>query len=125
MALIVQKYGGSSVADADKIRNVARRIIKTREAGNQVVVVVSAMGDTKALKARFGDRLTFWGGIDTQRVMPFGSTEDVRREVFKRVGDFTEGGGGYVLNPVHNILPEVPPQNVLAMIQAGKDYKLS
>ncbi len=46
MALIVQKYGGSSVADAGKIMNVARRIIKTKEAGNQVVVVVSAMGDT-------------------------------------------------------------------------------
>ena len=46
MALIVQKYGGSSVADAEKIKNVARRIIKTKEAGNQVVVVVSAMGDT-------------------------------------------------------------------------------
>jgi aspartate kinase len=46
MALIVQKYGGSSVADAEKIKNVARRIIKTREADNQVVVVVSAMGDT-------------------------------------------------------------------------------
>jgi aspartate kinase len=46
MALIVQKYGGSSVADAEKIKNVARRIIKTCQAGNQVVVVVSAMGDT-------------------------------------------------------------------------------
>jgi aspartate kinase len=46
MALIVQKYGGSSVADAEKIRNVARRIVKTKEAGHRVVVVVSAMGDT-------------------------------------------------------------------------------
>jgi len=46
MALIVQKYGGSSVADVEKIRNVARRIVKTKEAGNDVVVVVSAMGDT-------------------------------------------------------------------------------
>jgi aspartate kinase len=46
MSLIVQKYGGSSVADAEKIKNVARRIIKTKEAGNRVVVVVSAMGDT-------------------------------------------------------------------------------
>ncbi len=46
MALIVQKYGGSSLADADKIRNVARRIGRTVDAGNQVVVVVSAMGDT-------------------------------------------------------------------------------
>ena len=46
MALIVQKYGGSSVADAEKIKNVARRIIATKEEGNQVVVVVSAMGDS-------------------------------------------------------------------------------
>ncbi len=46
MALIVQKYGGSSVADAKKIKNVARRIVSTKDKGNQVVVVVSAMGDT-------------------------------------------------------------------------------
>lgn len=46
MAIVVQKYGGSSVADADKIREVARRVMKTRELGHSVVVVVSAMGDT-------------------------------------------------------------------------------
>jgi aspartate kinase len=46
MALIVQKYGGSSVADAQKIKNVARRVAKAKDEGNQVVVVVSAMGDT-------------------------------------------------------------------------------
>ncbi len=46
MAIIVQKYGGSSVADAEKIRNVARRIAAASDKGNQVVVVVSAMGDT-------------------------------------------------------------------------------
>ena len=46
MSLIVQKYGGSSVANAESIRRVAKRIVETRQAGNQVVVVVSAMGDT-------------------------------------------------------------------------------
>ena len=46
MALIVQKYGGSSLADADRIQAVARRIARSRDSGNQVVVVVSAMGDT-------------------------------------------------------------------------------
>lgn len=46
MALIVQKYGGSSVGDANKIMHVAKRVIETQKAGNQVVVVVSAMGDT-------------------------------------------------------------------------------
>src|SRR5574340_549709 len=46
MPLIVQKYGGTSVGDAERIRNVAHRIIATRQDGNDVVVVVSAMGDT-------------------------------------------------------------------------------
>jgi aspartate kinase len=46
VALIVQKYGGSSVADAESIKRVAKRIVETRKAGNEVVVVVSAMGDT-------------------------------------------------------------------------------
>ncbi|MBI3318629.1 MAG: aspartate kinase [Candidatus Omnitrophica bacterium] len=46
MALIVQKYGGSSVADPERIRRVAQRVVKTRKAGHQVVVVVSALGDT-------------------------------------------------------------------------------
>ena len=46
MAIVVQKYGGSSVGDAEKIKNVARRIAAAREKGNEVVAVVSAMGDT-------------------------------------------------------------------------------
>ena len=46
MGLIVQKYGGSSVADAESMKRVANRIVATKKAGNQVVVVVSAMGDT-------------------------------------------------------------------------------
>ena len=46
MSIVVQKYGGSSVADADGIKRVARRIVDTHAAGHDVVVVVSAMGDT-------------------------------------------------------------------------------
>jgi aspartate kinase len=46
MALVVQKYGGSSVADAERIKNVASRVVKAKQQGNQIVVVVSAMGDT-------------------------------------------------------------------------------
>ena len=46
MALIVQKFGGSSVANIERIQNVARRVARTVDAGNQVVVVLSAMGDT-------------------------------------------------------------------------------
>ena len=46
MGIVVQKYGGSSVADAEGVKRVARRVVETRKAGNEVVVVVSAMGDT-------------------------------------------------------------------------------
>ena len=46
MSLIVQKFGGSSVADAEGVKRVARRVVDTQKAGNDVVVVVSAMGDT-------------------------------------------------------------------------------
>ncbi len=87
-------------------------------------VQVNAKGmDSKRLKREFGKYITFWGGIDTQRVLPFGSPEEVRREVFQRISDFTQGGGGYVLAAVHNILPEVPPENILAMVEAGKEWR--
>lgn len=58
MALIVQKYGGSSLADADKIRNVASRIARTYDEGNQVVAVVSAMGDTTDDLLALADQVT-------------------------------------------------------------------
>ena len=56
MALVVQKYGGSSVSDVDAMRRVARRIVATREAGNTVVVVVSAMGGHDRRAPRPGRR---------------------------------------------------------------------
>ena len=58
MALVVQKYGGSSVADAEGIKRVAKRIVATKQAGNQVVVVVSAMGDTTDELMEITDRPT-------------------------------------------------------------------
>lgn len=56
MALIVQKFGGSSVADAESIKRVAKRIVETKKAGNDVVVAVSAMGDTTDEPRRPGAR---------------------------------------------------------------------
>lgn len=77
--------------------------------------------EPEKLKKAYGDRITFWGGIDTQHVMPYGTTGDVRREVF-RVLDAMSGNGGYVLAPAHNIQPDVPPENILALFEAGKAY---
>ena len=84
---------------------------------NPVQVSAEGMGDTAALKAQWGAELTFWGGIDTQAVLPRGSTDEVRREVKRRLDDLAPGGG-YVLAPVHDVQPEVPPANLCAMFDA-------
>jgi uroporphyrinogen decarboxylase len=84
-------------------------------------VQVSALGDTAALKARFGGRMAFWGGIDTQHVLPHGTPAEVETEVCRRIGDLAPGGG-YVLAAVHSIQPDVPPENILAMADAAQKY---
>jgi uroporphyrinogen decarboxylase len=54
--------------------------------------------------------------VDTQWVLPFGTTDDVRAEVRRRVADLSQDGG-YILAAVHNIQAEVPPQNIVAMVE--------
>jgi uroporphyrinogen decarboxylase len=74
------------------------------------------------LKKDFGKDLTFWGGgVDTQRVLPRGSVQEVRDEVRRRVEDFAPGGG-FVFNTVHNIQADVPPQNIMAMWEALREF---
>jgi uroporphyrinogen decarboxylase len=86
-------------------------------------VQVSAKGmDTKILKKEFGKYITFWGGgCDTQHVLPYGSTKEVKEEVKKRINDLAPGGG-FVFNAVHNIQDDVPPQNILSMFEALEEY---
>ncbi|MHB1007507.1 MAG: uroporphyrinogen decarboxylase family protein [Chloroflexota bacterium] len=88
---------------------------------NPIQVSCEGMGDTRELKDRYGSRLTFWGGIDTRYVLPRGSQDDVRREVQRRLTDLGSGGG-YVLCQVQNILPEVPPENIVAMFDAAHEF---
>jgi uroporphyrinogen decarboxylase len=87
---------------------------------NPVQVSANKM-ETATLKAVAGDQLAFWGAIDTQYVLPYGSPEDVQHEVIKRIADLGDGGG-YVLSAVHNIQPEVPPENLCAMFEAGLKF---
>ncbi|MBI2939475.1 MAG: hypothetical protein HYY04_03475 [Chloroflexi bacterium] len=87
---------------------------------NPIQVSARGMGDTKKLKREFGDKLAFWGAIDTHQVLPYGKPADVREEVRRRIGDLAPGGG-YVLCSVHNIQPEVPPENVVAMFDAADE----
>jgi uroporphyrinogen decarboxylase len=73
--------------------------------------------DPRRLKADFGDRLSFHGGIDMQHLLPHGSPEQVRAEV-RRYCDALGRGGGYILAPAHLFQPDVPPENILAVYQA-------
>jgi uroporphyrinogen decarboxylase len=78
--------------------------------------------DPERLKREFGGRIAFWGGIDSQRVLPFGTPVDVRAEV-RRMFGIMGAGGGYVLSAVHNIQPDVPPENVVALFDAGRECR--
>ncbi len=78
--------------------------------------------EARGLKSDFGDRVTFWGGgVDTQRTLPFGTPEEVRAEVLERLEVFAPGGG-FVFNTIHNIQPNTPVPNLLAMFDAIREF---
>ncbi len=93
------------------------------DAINPTQVSARGMGDTKRLKAAYGKHMCFWGGVDTHKVLPFGSPEDVAAEVKRRVADLA-AGGGLVLASVHNIQDDVPPANVVAMFDTARACKV-
>jgi len=86
-----------------------------------VQVSAAQMGDTARIKCEFGDELTFWGAVDTQSVMPHGTPQQVKDEVRQRIDDLAPGGG-YVLGTVHNIQGDVPPENIMALVEALDEY---
>ena len=87
---------------------------------NPVQVTAKGM-EPATLKREYGDRLAFWGAIDTQHVLPHGSVEDVQSEVERRIEELGRGGG-YVLGAVHNIQPDVPLGNILTMYRHARAY---
>ena len=80
-------------------------------------IQTSAAGmDPATLKARFGDRLAFWGGVDVQQFLRHATPDEVRqgvRELIRVMGE----GGGYVVAPGHNMQDDVPPQNIVAWVE--------
>jgi uroporphyrinogen decarboxylase len=87
-------------------------------------VQTSARGmDPIRLKREFGKDITFWGGgCDTQRVLPLGTPEEIADHVKERMDIFAPGGG-FVFTQVHNIMPHVPPENIVAMYEAVRKYR--
>lgn len=87
---------------------------------NPVQITAGEMQDVERLKDRFGDRLSFWGGVDTMRVLPGQSEAEVRAEVDRRL-DILGRNGGYVLCPVHNVQPDVSVENLLTLYDQGRN----
>jgi uroporphyrinogen decarboxylase len=78
--------------------------------------------EPERLKREFGREICFWGGgCDTRQVLPHGTPAEVKRHVQERLEIFAPGGG-FVFNTVHNILPDVPPQNIVAMFEAVAEF---
>jgi len=88
---------------------------------NPIQTNAGTMSDLPALKERFGDNIVFCGAIDTDQVLPLGSVEDVRNEV-RRVMQILGPGGGCMIGAVHTVMNDVPPENVLAMVDAVEEF---
>jgi uroporphyrinogen decarboxylase len=73
------------------------------------------------LKKKFGDRMAFWGAVDTQKILPSGSVAEVKNAVEQCIEDMG-ADGGYVLGSVHNLQPDVPVENILAMFEHAREY---
>jgi len=105
--------------------SVERFIPSFIEAGfdilNPVQCSAAGMG-AEHLKSTFGDRIVFWGGgVDTQKVLPFGTPAEVRTQVLERCRVFARGGG-FVFNSIHNVQARTPVENIVAMINAVREF---
>jgi uroporphyrinogen decarboxylase len=88
---------------------------------NPVQTSSGGMADLPEIKKRYGRNIVFCGGIDTHRILPFGSPSAVRDEV-RRVMNSLGPGGGCLIGAVHTVMNDVPPENVLAMVDAVEEF---
>jgi uroporphyrinogen decarboxylase len=77
--------------------------------------------DMEMIKREFGEKLVFHGAMDIQQIMPFSTVEQVREEVKLRIKQLAPGGG-FILAPAHAFQDDTPPENIVAMYRAGKEY---
>jgi uroporphyrinogen decarboxylase len=101
--------------------SIDRVIPRLIDAGVEILHPIQAMGknmDAESLARKYKGKIVFMGGVDTQRILPFGSPDDVRKEVRRLKGLF---GPNYIVSPSHeSILPNVSPENITAMADAAR-----
>ncbi|MGA2478555.1 MAG: uroporphyrinogen decarboxylase family protein [Spirochaetia bacterium] len=90
--------------------------------GLDVIEPVQHVMDLKQLKREFGKHLTFWGGIGTQTVLPFGTPDDVRKETLSVMRTLGKNGG-YIISPDQEVMADVPPANVVAYVETVREYR--
>ena len=88
---------------------------------NPIQTSAGKMSDLASLKKHYGNNIVFCGGIDSHRILPHGSVADVREEV-RRVIQALGPGGGCMIGAVHTVMNDVPPENVLAMVDAVEEF---
>lgn len=85
------------------------------------IQITAAHMDPFEIKKYYGNRMSFWGGVDGQRVLPLGSVEDVREETRKMIYALGQGGG-YLFGSCHNIQNDVSPENIVAMFDEACEF---
>jgi uroporphyrinogen decarboxylase len=91
------------------------------DALNPVQTSLDDFRDTAALKAEFGRKIVFHGAIDVQQMLNRAAPDEVRADVARRIRDLAPGGG-FVLAPCHNIMKDVPPENLVALFEAASEH---
>jgi uroporphyrinogen decarboxylase len=106
---------GSLVSILDDLVEIGIQVINPVQVSARNMVI-------RDLKQRYGRHLSFWGGIDSQSLLPAGSPADVEKAVIETVNILGENGG-YILAAVHNIQPGVPPKNVISMYDTARTVR--
>ena len=118
---LIHSYGKDAwVHSCGNIEPLIGRLI---EMGLDVLNPLQPEGmDIARIKRDYGGKLAFWGGISTQKTLPYGTPDEVRQEA-RAVRDLLSAGGGYILSPAQSIQSDVPLQNMLALLEVAKEGK--
>jgi len=104
--------------------NITKNIPLLIEAGIDILEPVQPCMDIASLKREFGRDLIFWGGIDTQYVLPYGSEQEVREHTRRTIRTLGEGGG-HIIGPSQEIMGDVPIRNIVAMLEEIKQERVN